>query len=91
MRRRYARRPYALGRPVDRPPGEVLNYVTCAPTLLGAVLHKLTGKPFDALEHDVLLDPLSISDVACDDRDPMGGGLRMRQRDLGPLCCCTVG
>ena len=89
MRRRCARRPYALGRPVDRPPGEVLNYVTGAPTLLGAVLHKLTGKPFEALERDVLLDPLGISDVACDTRDPMGGGLGMRQHDLAP--CCTVG
>jgi len=55
------------------------------------VLHKLAGKPFDALEHDVLLDPLGINDVACDNRDPMGGGLRMRQRNLAPLCCCTVG
>ena len=34
--------------------------------LLGAVLHKLTGRPFDTLEHDVLLDPPGISDVACD-------------------------
>lgn len=78
MRRRSARRPHPLGRPVDRPPSEVLNQVTGAPTLLGAVLHKLTGKPFDALEHDVLRDPLGISDVACDNRDPMGGRLRMR-------------
>lgn len=42
----------------------MLNYVTGAPTLLGAVLHKLIGKPFDALERDVLLDPLGISDTS---------------------------
>ncbi len=80
---------YVLERPVGGPPGKIFNYVTGAPTLLGAVLHKVTGKPFDALEREVLFDPLGISDVQWtyfDNGDPMpGGGLRMRPRDLAKI------
>lgn len=80
---------YVLERPIGGPPGVIFNYVTGAPTLLGAVLHKLTGKPFDALERETLFAPLGITDVAwtrLDNGDPMsGGGLRMRPRDLAKI------
>lgn len=80
---------YVLERPVGRPPGEVFNYVTGAPTLLGAVLHKLTGEAFDALEREVLFEPLGITNVTWtrfDNGDPMsGGGLRLRPRDLAKI------
>jgi CubicO group peptidase (beta-lactamase class C family) len=80
---------YVLERPVGGPSGEVFNYVTGAPSLLGAVLRKVTGKPFDALQREVLFDPLGIADIEWthfDNGDPMaGGGLRMRPRDLAKI------
>jgi CubicO group peptidase (beta-lactamase class C family) len=51
---------YVLERPVADPPAKVFNYVTGAPTLISAVLHKATGKQIDRLEKQVLFDPLGI-------------------------------
>jgi CubicO group peptidase (beta-lactamase class C family) len=80
---------FVLERPVADPPGLVFNYVTGAPTVLGAMVHKVTGKPFDAVEKEVLLDPLGITDtewIHFDNGDPMaGGGLRLRARDLAKI------
>jgi len=80
---------YVLERPVADPPGQVFNYVTGAPSLLGAVLHKVTGKQFDVVEKEVLLDPLGITKaewIHFDNGDPMaGGGLRLLPRDLAKI------
>jgi CubicO group peptidase (beta-lactamase class C family) len=80
---------YVLERPVGRPPGRVFNYVTGAPTLLGAVVHKVTGRQYDAVAREVLFDPLGISQVEWtyfDNGDLMaGGGLRLRPRDLAKI------
>jgi CubicO group peptidase (beta-lactamase class C family) len=77
---------YVLERPVADPPGEVYNYCTGAPSLLGAVLRKVTGKEIDQLEKEVLLGPLGITDaewIKFENGDVMsGGGLRLRPRDL---------
>jgi CubicO group peptidase (beta-lactamase class C family) len=80
---------FVLERPVAGPPGEIFNYVTGAPTLLGAVLRKITGKPTDQLTKEVLLDPLGITEatwIHFDNGDTMsGGGLRLRPRDLAKI------
>ncbi len=80
---------YVLERSVGGPPGKVFNYLTGAPTLLGAVLRKVTGKPFDVLERETLFGPLGIADVEWTrlaNGDPMsGGGLRLRPRDLAKI------
>jgi CubicO group peptidase (beta-lactamase class C family) len=80
---------YVLERPVAGPPGEVFNYCTGAPTLLGAVLRNVTGKQFDVLARETLLDPLGIADtewIRFDNGDTMaGGGLRLRPRDLAKI------
>ena len=80
---------YVLERPVAGPPGELFNYCTGAPTLLGAVLRKATGKQFDVLAQEVLFDPLGIVQsewIHFDNGDTMaGGGLRLRPRDLAKI------
>jgi CubicO group peptidase (beta-lactamase class C family) len=80
---------YVLERPIANPPGEIFNYITGAPSVLGAVLCKVTGKPLDQLEKEVLFEPLGIADAEWthfDNGDPMaGGGLRLRPRDLAKI------
>jgi CubicO group peptidase (beta-lactamase class C family) len=80
---------YVLERPIAEPPGKAFNYVTGAPNLLGAVLKKATGNPFDILAKETLLDPLGIADSNWqhfDNGDVMaGGGLRLRPRDLAKI------
>jgi CubicO group peptidase (beta-lactamase class C family) len=80
---------FVLERPVAEPPGTVFNYVTGAPTLIGAVLHKATGKQIDQLEQQNLFDPLGIKQAEWthfDNGDTMaGGGLRLRPRDLAKI------
>jgi CubicO group peptidase (beta-lactamase class C family) len=80
---------FVLERPVADPPGKIFNYVTGAPTLIGAVLHKTTGKQIDQLEKQILFDPLGIKhteSTSFDNGDTMaGGGLRLRPRDLAKI------
>ncbi|HXP03104.1 MAG TPA: serine hydrolase [Stellaceae bacterium] len=80
---------YVLERPVADPPGKIFNYVTGAPSVIGAVLHKATGKQIDQLEKEALFAPLGITDAAWikfDNGDTMaGGGLRLRPRDLAKI------
>ena len=80
---------YVLEQPVADPPGKVFNYVTGAPTLIGAVLHKATGKQIDDLEKQILFNPLGIKQAEStrfDNGDTMaGGGLRLRPRDLAKI------
>jgi CubicO group peptidase (beta-lactamase class C family) len=80
---------YVLERPVADPPGKVFNYITGAPTLISAVLHKATGKQIDHLEKQVLFDPLGIKQAESTrfgNGDTMGGGgLRLRPRDVAKI------
>src|SRR5262249_53493221 len=80
---------YVLERPVETAPGRSFNYMTGAPTLLGAVLRKITGTQIDEIEKEVLFGPLGIADaewIKFDNGDTMsGGGLRLRPRDLAKI------
>jgi len=80
---------YVLERPVADRPGQIFNYVTGAPSVLGAVVRKVTGKQFDVVEKEVLFEPLGIAGAEWthfDNGDPMaGGGLRLRPRDLAKI------
>jgi CubicO group peptidase (beta-lactamase class C family) len=55
---------YFLSLPVVQPPGTVFNYSGGATATIGAVLKQATGKTFEALARELLLEPLGISDVA---------------------------
>jgi CubicO group peptidase (beta-lactamase class C family) len=55
---------YYLSLPVVQPSGTVFNYSGGATATIGAVLKQATGKPFEALAQELLLEPLGITDVA---------------------------
>ncbi|HTZ37955.1 MAG TPA: serine hydrolase [Stellaceae bacterium] len=84
---------YVLSQPLVDPPGRFYNYCGCSAALLGAILKKVTGKPFEALVRQELLAPLGIGDPGWDPvrgRFPNGdvmphAGLRLRPRDLAKI------
>jgi CubicO group peptidase (beta-lactamase class C family) len=55
---------YVLEQKVVHGPGEVFNYSGGSTAVIGAVLRQATGRPFEELAREVLLEPLGISDVA---------------------------
>ena len=84
---------HVLSQPMESKPGERYNYCGCSAALLGAILKKLTGKPFEVLTEEVLLAPLGIEGPAWDARrgrfangDFMPhAGFRLRPRDLAKI------
>jgi len=80
---------YVLEQPVARPAGFVYNYNGGLTALLGAILHRVSGRPPDQLAKEYLFDPLGIDDVEWV-RYPNGtpnvtSGLRMRPRDVAKI------
>ena len=76
-------------------PGTVWNYSGGCTELLGMILQKTTDKPLDEFAHDVLFEPLSISNVEwarhADGSPSASGGLRMRSRDLAKVGATVTG
>jgi CubicO group peptidase (beta-lactamase class C family) len=54
---------YVFSQPMAHEPGKYYEYCGCSATLLGAVLKKVAGKPFDVLAKELLFDPLGIGDL----------------------------
>lgn len=80
---------YLLARPMAAPAGRNYTYNSGATALLGAVVAKAAGKPFDAIAQETLFDPLGIRDVEWI-RYPSGApvagwGVRLRPRDLAKI------
>lgn len=83
---------YVLSQPMASTPGEQYNYCGCSTALLGAILKKVTGEPFDKLARETLFDPLGISDADWGMWGHFKNGdvmphaaLRMRPRDLAKI------
>jgi CubicO group peptidase (beta-lactamase class C family) len=53
---------YVLARPLTAQPGEVFNYNSGSADLLGLILRKVSGRPFEVLVKENLFDPLGITD-----------------------------
>ncbi len=77
---------YALERPIVAGPGTVHVYNGGATTLLGRILARATGKPFDAFAREALFEPLGITPVEwgrfANGEAMPASGLRLRARDL---------
>ena len=71
-------------------PGELWFYSNKATNLLGAVVHRASGKPLDRYIDDALLRPLCITESRWDFRDSVGNpyamaGLALHARDLAKI------
>jgi CubicO group peptidase (beta-lactamase class C family) len=80
---------FALGQAVVAPPGRIWNYNSGSTELLGAILHRATGKPLDRLARSLLFEPLGITDFEWY-KDAQGNptaaaGLRLRPRDYAKI------
>jgi CubicO group peptidase (beta-lactamase class C family) len=81
---------YVLEQPIAAPPGRTYNYNSGATELIGAVLHKTSGKSLEVLAKDELFAPMGIEDVEWNRRLPNGepqasGAMRARPRDWAKL------
>jgi CubicO group peptidase (beta-lactamase class C family) len=80
---------FMLNRPVIHPPGSVYNYDNGLPALMGDVLARATGEPFEKFAERALFAPLGIANYRWT-RMPSGaplaaGGLYLRPRDMAKL------
>ncbi|MBB4566493.1 serine hydrolase domain-containing protein [Rhizobium leucaenae] len=80
---------YVLEQPIARPAGVAYNYNGGLTALLGAILHRASGRPPDQLAKEYLFDPLGIDDVEWvyypDGTANVTSGLRMRPRDVAKI------
>jgi CubicO group peptidase (beta-lactamase class C family) len=78
-----------LEQPLVTVPGLVWHYNNGSAELVGAVLHKATGRPLDDFARQTLFDPLGIKDWEWGrmaNGDPGASwGLRLRPRDLAKI------
>jgi CubicO group peptidase (beta-lactamase class C family) len=81
---------YVLSKPIAAPPGTIWNYNGGATDLLGGIIERVAGKPFDAFAREALFEPLGITDWEWK-RYPRNGkiapaaGLRLRPRDAARI------
>ena len=52
---------YVLGKPVAAPPDTVWNYNGGGTDLLGSIIERVSGKPFDVIAREALFQPLGIA------------------------------
>ena len=80
---------YVLGRPIALPPGILWNYNGGSTELLGRIVEKASGKPFDVFAREVLFEPLGIHDwewkTSTHGTISYWGGLRIRPRDAAKI------
>jgi CubicO group peptidase (beta-lactamase class C family) len=81
---------YVLSKPIAVPPGTIWNYNGGGTNLLGSIIERVAGKPFDAFAREALFEPLGITDWEWK-RYPGNGkiapaaGLRLRPRDAAKI------
>jgi CubicO group peptidase (beta-lactamase class C family) len=77
---------FLLEKPLVSKPGTQFNYNTAISNLIGDVIARATGQPFNEYISQNLFEPLGIRDVAWSDEHPdvvgSGAGLSLRPRDL---------
>lgn len=80
---------YVLSKSIVSPPGTVWNYNGGGTDLLGNMIERVSGKPFDAFAREVLFQPLGITDWEWksyqNGRIAPAAGLRLRPRDAAKL------
>jgi CubicO group peptidase (beta-lactamase class C family) len=80
---------YILAKPIAEPPNTVWNYNGGETDLLGAIIERISRKPFDDFARDALFHPLGISDWEWgryeNGRFSAAAGLRLRPRDAAKI------
>jgi len=80
---------YVLAKPVATPPGAVWNYNGGGTDLLGSIIERVSGKPFDIFAREALLQPLGITDWEWKTYEngklAPAAGLRLRPRDAAKI------
>ena len=80
---------YVLSKPIASPPGTVWNYNGGGTDLLGNMIERVSGKPFDAFAREVLFQPLGSTDwewkTYQNGRIAPVAGLRLRPRDAAKI------
>jgi CubicO group peptidase (beta-lactamase class C family) len=80
---------YVLSKPIVSPPDAIWTYNGGGTDLLGAVVEKAAGKPFDAFAREALFEPLGITDWEwknyLNGKIAPAAGLRLRPRDAAKI------
>src|SRR4051812_10466606 len=80
---------YVLSKPIAAPPGTVWNYNGGGTDVLGSIIERVSGKPFDAFAREVLFEPLGITDWEWkryrNGKIAPAAGLRLRPRDAAKI------
>jgi CubicO group peptidase (beta-lactamase class C family) len=80
---------YVLAKPIAAPPGAVWNYNGGGTDLLGSIIERVSGKPFDVFAREALFQPLGITDWAWrsyeNGRFSPAAGLQLRPRDAAKI------
>jgi CubicO group peptidase (beta-lactamase class C family) len=80
---------YILAKPIAAPPDAVWNYNGGGTDLLGSIIERVSGKPFDVFAREALFQPLGIADwewkTYQNGKFSPAAGLRLRPRDAAKI------
>jgi CubicO group peptidase (beta-lactamase class C family) len=80
---------YVLAKPIATAPGAVWNYNGGGTDLLGSIIERVSGKPFDIFAREALFRPLGITDWEWktyeNGKISPAAGLRLRPRDAAKI------
>jgi CubicO group peptidase (beta-lactamase class C family) len=80
---------YVLSKPIAAPPDTVWNYNGGGTDLLGTIIERVSGRPFDVFAREVLFQPLRITDwewkTYQNGKISPAAGLRLRPRDAAKI------
>jgi CubicO group peptidase (beta-lactamase class C family) len=80
---------YVLAKPIAEPPSTLWNYNGGGTDLLGAIVERVSGKPFDQFAREALFQPLGAEDWEWarykNGRLSPAAGLRLRPRDAAKI------
>jgi CubicO group peptidase (beta-lactamase class C family) len=80
---------YVLTKPIATSPGAVWNYNGGGTDLLGSIIERVSGKPFDIFAREALFQPLGIADWEWktyeNGKFSAAAGLRLRPRDAAKI------
>jgi CubicO group peptidase (beta-lactamase class C family) len=80
---------YILAKPIAAPPDTVWNYNGGGTDLIGNIIERVSGKPFDVFAREALFQPLGIADWAWETyqngKFSPAAGLRLRPRDAAKI------